>query len=356
MAEVRDFAMPDLGEGLTEGEILRWLVAAGDVVTVDQPVVEMSTEKATVQVPVPFAGTVARLHGAEGDIVQVGTPLISIEVAAPATESSGNVLVGYGTADVPSRRRRVVLNPSGPVSPRRPVEPAATPADRIALRGIRRTTAERLSQSHREAPAALAWVTVDASRLLAWRDALSDGHPDARITPLALLLQLCARALQDFPLLNAAFDAQRQEIVTHDTVNLGVAMQVDQGLLVPVIHDAQRLTVLAIATELNRLMTAARSAQIDAADLRGSTFTVSNYGSFGVDGGVAIINPPEAAILGVGRISERPWVVDGAVIPRPLLELSLAFDHRVCDGADAGGFLHRLAGDIETAEASSDDR
>ncbi len=345
MTDTRDFAMPDLGEGLTEGEILRWLVAAGDVVAVDQPVVEMSTEKATVQVPTPFAGTVARLHGAEGDIVQVGSPLISIEVAA-APESSGNVLVGYGTGDVPARRRRVVLQPPGAVAPRRP---EATSANRIALRGIRRMTAERLSQSHRDAPAALAWVTVDASRLLSWRDQLTDRHPTVRITPLALLLKLCAGAFEEFPLLNAAFDAQTQEIVTHDTVNLGVAMQVEQGLLVPVVRDAQRLPAVAIAEELTRLIEAARSGLIDAAELRGSTFTVSNFGSFGVDGGVAIINPPEAAILGVGRISERPWVVDGAVIPRPLLELSLAFDHRVCDGGDAGGFLHRLAEDIEGA-------
>jgi pyruvate dehydrogenase E2 component (dihydrolipoamide acetyltransferase) len=112
---------------------------------------------------------------------------------------------------------------------------------------------------------------------------------------------------------------------------------------------------VAIATELTRLMEAARSGTIDAAEMRGSTFTVSNYGSFGVDGGVAIINPPEAGILGVGRISERPWVVEGAVVPRPLLELSLAFDHRVCDGGDAGGFLHRLAEDIEHADPTATD-
>ncbi|HEX4578706.1 MAG TPA: dihydrolipoamide acetyltransferase family protein [Candidatus Dormibacteraeota bacterium] len=346
--------MPDLGEGLTEGEILRWLVATGDVVTVDQPVVEMSTEKATVQVPTPFAGTVVRLHGAKGDIVHVGSPLITIEVAT-AAESSGNVLVGYGTSEVPARRRRVVLQPPGAVAPRRPVAPEATSANRIALRGIRRTTAERLSQSHRDAPAALAWVTVDASRLLAWRDQLTERHPDVRITPLALLLTLCAAAFEEFPLLNAAFDAERQEIITHDTVNLGVAMQVEQGLLVPVVRDAQRLSAVAIAKELTRLMEAARSGTIDAAEMRGSTFTVSNYGSFGVDGGVAIINPPEAGILGVGRISERPWVVEGAVVPRPLLELSLAFDHRVCDGGDAGGFLHRLAEDIEHADPTATD-
>ena len=419
MAEVRDFLLPDLGEGLTEGEIVAWRVAVGDVVAADQVVAEVQTEKAVVEVPSPFAGRVVTLHGAPGDVVPVGRPLVSIEVGAAATfatsaadESSGNVLVGYGTTTTAgtTRRRRAVpaaadspprgeapadvssngappatvpvpssplvrrlarehgidlasltgTGPGGVVS-RRDLDaaiaarssatsvvatggaPAPAAGERIPLRGVRRVMAERLSAAHREIPAATAHLAVDASRLLAVRDALVARHPDAGVTPFAVLLRLVVTALQRRPILNARLDGDA--IVLQPGVALGVAVQTDRGLLVPVIRDAGTRDVPAIAAELRRLATAARDSSIAAADLSGSTFTVSNYGAFGVDGGTPIINPPEVAILGVGRIAPRPWVVDGAVVARPAVDLDLVFDHRVCDGGDAGGFL-RLLGDL----------
>ena len=404
MLTIRDFLMPDLGEGLTEGEINRWLVAEGDVVVVDQPVAEITTEKAVVEVPTPFAGRVATLHGAAGETITVGRPLISIEVAggAPAEGASGNVLVGYGTSEAAPRSRRsapperaeptrpVAAPPMPPASPlvrRRAVElgidlstitgsgpggmvtqadlERATPVDaatsagrqpasgetvRTALTGVDRIAAERLTRSHQQVPSASAWLSADATRLMELRAELPAGSTDASVTPFAIILRLCAVALRKYPRLNAHFDTQTNEVVRFRPIHLGVAVQTDGGLVVAVIRDAQTKSLRAIADELQQLAGAARDGSIDAADLRGSTFTVSNFGAFGVDGGTAIINPPEAAILGVGRIATRPWVVDDDVVPRSIVELSLVFDHRVADGGVAGGFIRHLADRIETPD------
>jgi pyruvate dehydrogenase E2 component (dihydrolipoamide acetyltransferase) len=411
MPTIRDFLMPDLGEGLTEGEINRWLVAEGDVVVVDQPVAEITTEKAVVEVPTPFAGRVATLHGSEGATITVGKPLISIEVAVSATPegASGNVLVGYGTSEAAPRSRRssprqrpdgsapvapAATPPASPLVRRRATElgidlstitgsgpggmvtsadleranardaatstselqPAAAGTTRTALAGVDRIAAERLTRSHRDVPSASAWVSADATRLMELRAELPAGSTDASVTPFAIILRLCAVALRKFPRLNAHFDTETNEVVRFTPIHLGVAVQTDRGLVVAVIRDAQSKSMRAIADELQVLAGAARDGSIDAADLRGSTFTVSNFGAFGVDGGTAIINPPEAAILGVGRIATRPWVVDDEVVPRSVVELSLVFDHRVADGGVAGGFIRHLADLIETPdEAMADD-
>ena len=398
MADVRDFLMPDLGEGLTEGEILEWLVAEGDVVVVDQPVAEMSTEKAVVQVPTPFGGRVVKLHGAPGDFVKVGSPLISVEVATPAADgSSGNVLVGYGTSEAATpaaRRERIVpgdinapvaapthtsappasplvrrlaaelsidlssVSGTGPggIVTRADLERAQAPAEnRTRLTGIDRVAAERLSRSHREIPTAIAWVNADASALLELRAELKGSQPGVHVTPFAVVLRLCALALRRFPRLNAHFDVETNEVVTFDAVHLGVAVQTDRGLVVPVIRDAHNMAMLPLAAELERLAAAARASSLTQAELSGSTFTVSNFGAFGVDGGTAIINPPEAAILGVGQMVDRPWVVAGAVVPRRVVELSLVFDHRVADGAIAGGFVRHLADLIEQPRVAVSD-
>jgi 2-oxoisovalerate dehydrogenase E2 component (dihydrolipoyl transacylase) len=406
MATVRDFLMPDLGEGLTEGEINRWLVAEGDVVAVDQPIAEITTEKAVVEVPTPFAGRVTVLHGGAGDSIAVGAPLISIEVAASTSEAaSGNVLVGYGTSEAaPRPRRSVAASPAAspgqsaapPVSPlvrrlaaelgvdlstiagsgpggivtRADLERAgnqdgaAAPSEepvaaaggvRKALTGVDRISAERLSRSHREAATATAWLRADATRLIELRAELPAGASDAYVTPFAMILRLCVVALRQFPRLNAHFDTATNEVVTFAPIHLGAAVQTDRGLVVAVIRDAQSRSLRSIADELQRLAIAARDGSIEAAELRGSTFTASNFGAFGVDGGIAIINPPEAAILGVGRISTRPWVVEDYVVPRSVVELSLAFDHRVADGGVAGGFIRHLGDLIESPDAALTD-
>ncbi len=459
----RVFRLPDLGEGLTEAEIIEWQVSEGDTVEVDQHVVVVETAKATVEVPCPYAGTVHRVHGAVGETVEVGQPLVSVQgpestgaatgspagdaAAAPPDRAglagadqyreeeragSGAVLVGYGTAERPSRRRRSirgrasttatlasehgndgsgdhdehgverrsgggdaaagtavrVISPlvrklahdhgvhlgelarqlDGAVIRRSDVEgalrdgagPALAPAAeataaavsgeeeaRIPLRGVRKAIADKLSTSRREIPDATTWVDVDATGLVEARDALRESRPDAGIGLLALLARITVAGLSRYPDLNASVDTERAEIVRHGRVHLGFAAQSPRGLVVPVVHDAHRLTTAELAAELRRLTAQAREGTLSPAELTGGTFTLNNYGVFGVDGSTPIINHPEAAMLGVGRIVDKPWAHEGQLALRKVSQLSFTFDHRVCDGGVAGGFLRQVADWVE---------
>ena len=392
-----DFLLPDLGEGLEEAEIISWHVRVGDHVDVDQAVVEVETAKAAVEVPVPFAGAVTRIHAAPGAVVAVGQPLITVSaeaVAAPAaSEGSGNVLVGYGTAAAPERTGRVgrrsalrrgpapvaVISPvvrkiareagldladvtgTGPggLVRREDVRRALAERDttagvdvagrgerRIPLRGARRSAAEKLSRSRREIPEATVWVDVDATGLVEARAALNAGGSRPPVSLLALVARFALLGLRRYPELNARLDAD--DIVIPDHVHLGFAAQTAKGLVVPVIRDAHRMATRDLSAALAARTAAARDGTLAPAELTGGTFTVNNYGVFGVDGSAAIINHPEVAILGVGRIIDRPWVVGGQVTARKIGELTLAFDHRVCDGGTAGGFLRYVADCIES--------
>ncbi|MEU4335687.1 dihydrolipoamide acetyltransferase family protein [Micromonospora lupini] len=442
------FLLPDLGEGLSEAEIVEWRVAVGDIVTVDQSVVEVETAKAVVDVPCPYAGRVVTLHGAAGEVRPVGQPLITIapldggdEPAGHATyreeerAGSGNVLIGYGTGHGGATRRRrrprlavapepadagpadggdtalagdtgptaapaphagavaaagpaLVISPivrrlarergvdlgtvrgSGPggVIRRADVEAALTvPVARLAavpdpqvaptpegdgdvivpLTGVRKVIADKLSRSRREIPEVTIWVDVDATGLLETRAAINAATPDAPVSILALLARICLSGLRRFPQLNSRVDTEGQRIVQSAGVHLGIAAQTDRGLLVPVLRDAQRLTTAELAAELTATTAAARAGTLAPSRLTGGTFTLNNYGVFGVDGSTPIINHPEAALLGVGRIVDKPWVVDGQLAVRKVTQLSLTFDHRVCDGGVAGGFLRHVADCVE---------
>ncbi|MFF4030771.1 dihydrolipoamide acetyltransferase family protein [Streptomyces sviceus] len=428
MAQVLEFRLPDLGEGLTEAEIVRWLVEVGDVVAVDQPVVEVETAKAMVDVPCPYAGVVTARFGEEGSELPVGSPLITVAVGAPASdpdaqsEGSGNVLVGYGTSQAPARRRRVrreqqvpvpvngrsappevvegpvpVISPlvrrlarengldlreltgSGPeglilradveyalraaasqglpapapvqapaVVPRTPAAaPASTPAEtRVPLKGVRGAVADKLSRSRSEIPDATCWVDADATELMRARAAMNaTGGP--KISLLALLARICTAALARFPELNSTVDTAAREIVRLDAVHLGFAAQTERGLVVPVVKDAHARDAESLSAEFARLTEAARTGTLTPAELTGGTFTLNNYGVFGVDGSTPIINHPEAAMLGVGRIIPKPWVHEGELAVRQVVQLSLTFDHRVCDGGTAGGFLRYVADCVE---------
>ncbi len=371
-----DFLLPDLGEGLTEASIVHWLVKEGDTVTVDQVVVEVETAKAAVEVPVPFAGVVTGLHGMPGQSLPVGAPLLSIgpgfsEPGVAVPEGSGNVLIGYGTTTTERRRRTrnpsaVVTKAPAVISPfvrkmasdkgidlsqvagtgpdgiirRTDVEAALTkPVDgetRIPLRGVRKAVADKLSTSRREIPEATVWVDVDATDLMAARKAID-------VSLLGLISRFVVAGLKKFPELNSRVEGD--EIVQLRDIHLGFAAQTDRGLIVPVVRNAGALSTRELAAAISERTTAAREGTVPSA---GGTFTVNNYGVFGVDGSAAIINHPEAAILGVGRIIDRPWVVDGALTVRKVCELTLAFDHRVCDGGTAGGFLRFVADCVES--------
>jgi 2-oxoisovalerate dehydrogenase E2 component (dihydrolipoyl transacylase) len=619
MTAVREFALPDLGEGLTEATVVRWLVAVGDVVSVDQPVVEVETAKALVDVPCPYGGVVTARFGDEGAEIPVGAPLVTVAVGASpgntakteatatsgkteepvepeelaetgksedpgkagelteagkadgsaaqhdpraagsgdsasraadsdeadsgATgESSGNVLVGYGTTATVARRRRsravglsgvpshpgagagpvpgtatgaedgaarahagtagadsdggdygdvgyavgrtvkrTVGNPvgnpvgntdgdtdgdgsrgtgeargeargtgearapvpansppvpvisplvrrlarehgvdlhglqgSGPyglilradvdravherggtppsvaagvpstdtaptmdtapptetgtppvetgtpsskAAPCRPTPPAWAPTDmsapapeRVPLTGVRGAVADKMDRSRREIPDATCWVDADATELLAARRVMND-HGDARGAPrvslLALLARICTAALGRFPELNATVDRQAREIVRLPGVHLGFAAQTERGLVVPVVRDAHVLDTAGLEAEIARLTTSARAGTLTPRELTGGTFTLNNYGVFGVDGSTPILNHPEAGMLGVGRIAEKPWAVQGELALRRVVQLSFTFDHRVCDGGTAGGFLRYVADCVE---------
>ncbi|MDT5026698.1 MAG: hypothetical protein QOE61_3124 [Micromonosporaceae bacterium] len=428
--DVRVFALPDLGEGLIEAEIVRWRVSVGDTIDVDEVVVEVETAKAIVDVPCPYAGRVMALHGAPGDLRPVGQPLVTVAalgtvaaldnvaVAALVTggpeAGSGNVLVGYGTGTGtgtgtstgtgtgPAARRRhrlpgtaappappprrspaaavsgagLVISPlvrrvardagidvtglrgSGPGGMVRRADvrdaiaaaeggPVAADEVVIGLHGVRRAIAEKVSRSRREIPEVTIWVDVDATGLLETRTAMKAAYPGQPIGPLALLARICVHGLRWFPALNSRVDMRRQEIVQSNRIHLGIATSTERGLLVPVIPDAQRLTTMELAARLAETTAAARSGTLAPTALTGGTFTLNNYGVFGVDGSTPIINHPEAALLGIGRIVDKPWVVRGQLVVRKVGQISLTFDHRVCDGEVAGGFLRHVADRIE---------
>jgi pyruvate dehydrogenase E2 component (dihydrolipoamide acetyltransferase) len=393
--------LPDLGEGLTDAEIITWLVSVGDQVQIDQPVVEVETAKAAVEVPVPFAGRVSAVFGAPGERIAVGSPLISVETAAvpsaahavsaadaaASSEYSGNVLIGYGTSAGNRRRTRVrrplpatagnpasaavadpvlsvpsvispvvrklardrgidlaTVNPSDPSGVIRRADLDAvttapeTIAERIPLSGLRRVVADKLSRSRREIPEATVWVDVDATGLLAARRTLD-------VSLLALVSRFCVLGLTKYRELNSRITSDAVELLPE--VNLGFAAQTEKGLVVPVIHGAQRLSTRQLSAALSEHTATARAGRLTPAQLTGGTFTVNNYGVFGVDGSAAIINYPEVAILGIGQVIDRPWVVDGELAVRKVTQLTLAFDHRACDGGVAGGFLRFIADCVE---------
>ncbi|GAB3544137.1 2-oxo acid dehydrogenase subunit E2 [Arthrobacter tumbae] len=502
---VKVFLLPDLGEGLTEAELVNWLVAEGDTVSVDQPVAEVETAKSMVEVPSPFAGVVAQLHGEAGTTINVGAPLISVrpDGAAPETVAataastgnpdaeayreeeragvsvptdaevaaapdiadsgaesssesgggSGNVLIGYGTpgtgtggrtrrrrgdagsaaapaaapasesAEVPetltgqeapaaeSEQRAVLcisplvrklardagLNLSSVEGTgadgmvlRRDVERALQAsagtsaekqetlpdsssstsssrqstagevdqdrrsglriAERIPVRGVRKAVAEAMTRSRREIPEATVWVDVDATALLDLRADLKRRQPDATPGLLAFVARFALAGIARYPELNTRIVEREDgssEILKFDGVNLGIAAQTDRGLLVPAVQRADRMSARELDAEIRRLAAVAREGKATPAELTSGTFTLNNYGVFGVDGSAAIINHPEAAILGLGRIIDRPWVVNGELAVRKVTELTLTFDHRVCDGGVAGGFLRYVADAIE---------
>lgn len=239
-----------------------------------------------------------------------------------------------------------------PVAGAEPVTgPEAKPSgERIPLRGVRGVVADKLSRSRREIPDATCWVDADATELMAARAAMNAAGGSAagpKVSVLALLARICTAALARFPELNSTVDAEAREIVRLSEVHLGFAAQTERGLVVPVVRDAHTRNAESIGAEIARLTGAARDGKLTPAQLTGGTFTLNNYGVFGVDGSTPIINHPEAAMLGVGRIMPKPWVHEGELAVRQVVQLSLTFDHRVCDGGTAGGFLRYVADCVE---------
>lgn len=250
-------------------------------------------------------------------------------------------------ADVEGALRATVT--SAPEAAEAPVvehRAVAAPGTRIPLRGVRGAVADKLARSRREIPEATCWVDADATELLNARAAMNAaGGP--KISLLAVLARVCTAALARFPELNSRVDTQAREVVLLDEVHLGFAAQTERGLVVPVVREAHTRDAESLTAEFARLTEAARAGTLTPAQLTGGTFTLNNYGVFGVDGSTPIINHPEAAMLGVGRIVPKPWVHQSELAVRQVAQLSLTFDHRVCDGGTAGGFLRFVADCVE---------
>lgn len=463
---IAEFRLPDLGEGLPEAEIVQWLVAEGEDVRLNQPIAEVETAKAVVELPSPFAGTVSVLHAAAGDVVEVGSPLIAFDVAgaepggagepavsgadaaggaapaadsaaAPAEDTTAETappnLVGYGAAPRragrPQRRPRVVAGApaAAPAATARVLEdaphdavpsidddirderPRSTPpvrayarergvdlvlieasgvtgiirredvdrflarheetagggADvaalaparrsredgaretRVPIRGVRKHTAAAMVRSAFTAPHVTIFLELDVTETTRFvaslrADRRLEGH---RVGIMAVAAKAACLALRAEPTLNSAWDEEAAEIVQYHDVNLGIAAATQRGLIVPHIADADRLSLIELADEIGRLAETARAGRTTPAALSGGTFSITNFGVFGIDAGTPILNPGEAGILGLGSVRRRPWEHEGQIALRDVMTLSLSFDHRLVDGEQASRFLTAV-GDI----------
>ncbi|GAB2661188.1 dihydrolipoamide acetyltransferase family protein [Prescottella soli] len=396
MSGVEEFRLPDLGEGLTEAEVVSWAVAVGDTVELNQVIAEVETAKALVELPSPFAGVVRELLARPGDTVPVGTALIRIEstrpgAAAPRDEAkTDSVLVGYGpSTPAPSRRRRPTAQPSRPVGARPDAVPAArraarergvdlstltgsgrsgaitvddvtqarpatTPAvaapvpeqreTRAPIRSVRRQTAAAMVASAFTAPHVTEFLTVDVTEAVQLLRHLraSTAFEGLHLTPLSLVAKALLLTLRAHPELNSSWAEDTQEIVTKRYVNLGIATATDRGLVVPNVKDAETLTLPDLCRAIGDLTDTARAGRATPGDLTGGTITITNVGVYGIDTGTPILNPGEAAILALGAINRRPWVVGNEIVARDVTTLSVTVDHRLVDGEQASRFLADL--------------
>jgi 2-oxoisovalerate dehydrogenase E2 component (dihydrolipoyl transacylase) len=411
--------LPDVGEGIAEAEIVEWHVSAGDTITEDQVMVEVMTDKATVELPSPVSGVVLSITGVAGDIVSVGSPLIRIETnggasaaasTAPAiaetpataplgdaTESqaplapptpetaapeapveNGEAVRSAPPTAAPAVRQRAKAlgidlatvagsGPDGriihgdldahltrdgasgsPSAPRPKTAPTADAADdsvdEIPVIGLRRNIAQRMQIAKTRIPHFTYVEEVDVTEVERLRAQLNQDHADreSRLTVLPFLMRAVVVAIRDFPQMNARYDDDNGVVSRHHAVHLGVATQTAKGLMVPVVKNANDNDLWESADEVARLSTAARNGKVTLEELSGSTITISSLGALGGIVSTPIINYPEVAIIGVNKIMTRPMYVDGAVVPRQIMNLSSSFDHRVVDGADAAAFIQRI--------------
>jgi 2-oxoisovalerate dehydrogenase E2 component (dihydrolipoyl transacylase) len=382
---VKSFRVPDLGEGLEEVTVTCWNVAVGDDVELNQTLCSVETAKAEVEIPSPYAGRIVETCGSEGDVLKVGAVLVRIDAApvngelpAPNGETQTPTLVGYG-ADVgidASRRtgRPLAAPPVRKLAKELMVDLASLPrnggdvitradvlaaahgsrpaADIRPVRGVQARMAEKMAVSHREIPAAKVSVEVDCTALLRLRDRLRSAHQE--ITPFVLTLRLLVISLSHNEILNSTWvdSPQGPQVHVHRGVHLGFGVATQRGLLVPVITDSESKTTRELASRTAELITGARDGTLMPAELRGSTFTVTNFGALGADDGVPVINYPEAAILGIGAIKPRPVVFGDEVVVRSTMTMTCVFDHRVADGAQAARFVCELRDLIESPETA----
>ncbi|NIS61965.1 MAG: 2-oxo acid dehydrogenase subunit E2 [Proteobacteria bacterium] len=414
-----EFKLPDLGEGLTEGEIVEWLIKEGDLIEEGQVFVKVETDKAVLEIPSPRKGIVIRIEGGAGETVQVGEVILVIgeegekpKAAAARTEeaekhpSVGVVGVLEEAPEGGEEKEERVSTEAIPMRPAKRVEVLAMPSvrrlarelkvdlttitgsgpqgritkedvqkasekreekppekavkaarkydmygyvERLPLRGMRKTIARAMVKSMYTAPHVTATDEADVTRLVALREREKGkaAEKGIHLTFLPFLIKAVVAGLEEHPYVNASLDDENEEIVLKKYFNIGVAVDTKDGLMVPVVKNAKEKSILRLADELTKLSEKARSRTIDLADLKGGTFTITNYGAVGGIFGSPIINYPEVAILGVGKLQEKPAVMEGKIEVRKLLPLSLSFDHRVVDGAEAARFMNTVIDHLE---------
>ena len=383
-----DVIMPMLGMAQETGKVIRWLKHDGDAVAKGEPLLEVETDKVTVEIESPAAGTLAAVTAPDGTEVPVGSVIAVVlaegEIVAPVADPEPKLVreveavavapVPAVAAAEPARapRRRLASpkarrlaeargidldalvgsGPNGAVTAKdveslaqaAPAHAAAN-GDSFEVGTVWRVMADRTTRSWQEVPHFVLWRDVDASRLESWKLAARQKPGCERVSVTDLLVRVCAEALRRHPRVNASW--REGAIVPGSGVNVAVAVATDDGLVAPVVHRADTLELAAISGRRIEIADAARAGKLRAEDVQGGTFTISNLGMFGVDGFQAIVNAPQAAILAVGRTQERPVALNGEVVVRPMLTLSVSFDHRVVDGARGAEFVDTLAGLIE---------
>ena len=390
-----DVKLPDVGEGIAEGEILKWMVKEGDKIIEEQPLVEVMTDKVNVQIPSPRTGTVSRILAKEGETVKVGQVIIVIDSAddqsaapkqaAPASKPSTMSLpqgtpraAAEGVLATPATRKlaremgvditkvrgsgsmgRVTEEDvrkavgSGQSTVQRPATPGPSAGkpneERVPVRGLRKIVAERMTKSIHTTAQVTHVDEADMTELVLLREAFkgSAEKRGVKLTFLPLMIKAVIPALKEFPYVNASLDEEAGEIVLKKSYNIGIATDTENGLVVPVVKDADKKDVFEIAAEIQQLAAKARSGQLTLDDVHDSTFTITNQGSVGGLFATPIINYPEAAILGTHKISKRPVVREGKIEARDVMYLSLSFDHRILDGAYAARFVNRVISVIQ---------
>ena len=382
--------LPDIGEGIAEGEIAKWLVKEGDYVKKYQPLVEVITVKVNVEIPSPYEGKVVKLLAKEGQVLKVGEPLLLIETPEagekPAEVEKKAEAEASQTAAAPTQaakpRAQVLATPAvrklarelgvdlttvqgtGPggriteedvrrAASKPKIEAAPTrvaaiveekPVTRVPLKGLRRIIADHLVTAKTRAALVTIFDYADASALISLREALKPKAEErgVKLTYLPIIMKLLVPVLRQYPMLNANVDDERGEIIVFQEINIGVAVDAPEGLTVPIVKNVEKKDVFTLAAELEALSNKARQGKLSLDDVKGGTFSITNYGAIGGLRGTPIINYPEVAILGTGRIEKRPVVVNDEIVVRPVMELALTVDHRVVDGGYMSGFLNTL--------------
>ncbi len=402
----QQFRFPDVGEGITEGEIVKWHVKEGDEVKEDQTLAELETDKAVVEIPSPYKGTILKIHFKEKDIIKVGEVLVTIgkkgetlqeaeavssDKASPIEEKPAHGIVGEivendkeikDISATPKVRRmakkmgvdiKTVMGsgPSGRIIEKdiqKATEQSIPPKsekkaafkiiskydfygtlERLPLRGIRRATAKRMVESVSKAAHVCHMDEADVTELVKIRGELKGKaeEQNIKLTYLPFIIKAVVASLKAHPLLNAAMDEDKEEIIIKKYYNIGVAVDIPDGLIVPVVKSVDQKTLFMLAEEIQNLAKSARDRTLDMADLKGGTFSITNVGMIGGEFATPLINFPEVAILATMKIADRARVANGAVVVKKTLPLCLAFDHRVIDGAEVARFMNDLINLLE---------